>query len=71
MKDSNNFFKTVENQESGWLWNGKSIKMLSGKNVEIEKKVESDFISNISFKLKNGKGDNFIQQSINNFQIVH
>ena len=39
MKDSNNFFKTVEDQQSGWLWNGKTNKMLGEKNVEIENKV--------------------------------
>ena len=36
MKDSNIFFKTVEDQEHGCLWIGKPNKMLDGTRAEIE-----------------------------------
>ena len=35
MKNSTGFLKTIEDQEHGWMWNGKRIKVLGRTKVQI------------------------------------
>ena len=35
---SSSFFKTIEDPENGWMWNGKPIKMLGGAKVQTKEK---------------------------------
>ena len=53
MEKSSDFFKTHEDQERGWLWNGKTIKMLGGTRVEFEdKEFDLTMISRKSFLIQ-------------------
>ena len=52
MTKSSNFFATTENQEHGWLWNGKPIEKLDGTGVQIGDK-QFDFNNNIQKAISN------------------
>ena len=38
MKISSGFFKTYEDPEHGWVWNGHPIKILGGSEIQIKNK---------------------------------
>ena len=35
MKNNTGFFKTIEDQEHGWMWNGYPVEILGGTEVQI------------------------------------
>ena len=63
MKNSTSSFKTIEGQKRGRIWNGKSLKVLAGTNVQInEKKYDitpgcQKFLVNSSYDTLESRSD--------------